>query len=68
MTTLGNYLLQRWGNPDAVVTVDQVHALRAGGESSFLTWLVRGGLMGGAILIVALIVFIRSRRTKKPAA
>jgi hypothetical protein len=68
MSTLGNYLLQRWGNPDATVTVDQVQALRAGSESSPLTWLVRGGLMGGVVLIVALILFIRSRRTKSPAA
>lgn len=62
ITTLGNYLLKRWGNPDAVVTVDQVKALRAGGETSWLPWLVRGGLMAAAVLIVALGVFVlRSR-------
>jgi hypothetical protein len=68
ITTLGNYLLKRWGNPEATVTVDQVRELRAGEEASSLPWLVRGALIGGALLIVALaFLVLRSRRRMRSA-
>ncbi|WP_240975268.1 cytochrome c [Paraburkholderia aromaticivorans] len=69
VATLGNYLLKRWGNQNAIVTVDQVKTLRAGGEASSLPWLARGGLIGAVILVIALALsIVRLRRRKTSAA
>lgn len=55
IVTLGNYLTQHFGNPEAKVTLDQVRTLRAGGASSNLVLIARIGIV---IVIVVLILII----------
>ncbi|GAB2905759.1 c-type cytochrome [Paralcaligenes ginsengisoli] len=64
IATLGTYLTQRYGNPGAHVTVDQVKTLRAGGEPSHLIWYARAGLILAGLLIAGLFVFGARRRRK----
>jgi len=64
LATLGNYLVQRYGNPRAKVTAAQVGQLRAGGAASDLIWAVRAGMVLATIaLIVA--VFLLGRRIRR---
>lgn len=67
ITTLGNYLLASYGNPEATVTEQQVAQLRdpatAGADTSLLT-LARVGMAAGAIVVLALIAFLVARRRK----
>lgn len=53
IASLGSYLVKQYGHPQAVVTVEQVKQLRAGGAPSNLVWLARGGLIVAVLLIVA---------------
>lgn len=64
VATLGNYLLAKYGNPNAKVTVTQVRTLRAGGEHSSLVGLARAGVAVAVLIIVAIIVLVirRARR------
>ena len=64
IATLGTYLTQRYGNPSAHVTADQVKTLRAGGEPSYLIWYARGGLVLAGLVIAGLFVFSARRRMK----
>lgn len=65
IATLASYLTQRYGNPKAVVTADQVKSLREGGAPSNLVTLVRVGMAAGLVVVIALIVFlVRVRRRK----
>ncbi len=65
VATLGSYLLKHYGNPAAVVSVDQVKTLRAGGASSHLVLLARLALVVIVLVFVAIMVmFIRRRRRK----
>lgn len=65
ITTLGNYLLTNYGNPQAKVTQSQVAQLRdpltAGASSSLLT-LARVGMGVGLLLVVVLIGWLLRRR------
>ena len=65
IATLGNFLVQQYGNPAATVSVEQVRTLRAGGAPSSLLTLARVGMALGVVvvlLILWLIVRARSRR------
>ncbi|MBN3788925.1 c-type cytochrome [Burkholderia sp. Ac-20353] len=66
ITTLGNYLLKRYGNPAATVTVERVRTLRAGGEPSSLVMLARVGMAIVAVVIIGVLVLM-GRRRRKPA-
>lgn len=55
IATLGNYLIKNFGNPQAVVTTEQVKTLRAGGESSKLAVVAQAGI---GLLIIAIIAAI----------
>ncbi|MGH7102050.1 MAG: c-type cytochrome [Acetobacteraceae bacterium] len=71
VATLGNYLLQQYGNPTAKVTVDEVKTLRAGGVSAdWLIWVARIGIAVIALIIIAIVIVLgflvaRRRRTMK---
>jgi mono/diheme cytochrome c family protein len=71
IATLGGYLVQRYGNPEAQVTAKQVGELRSGSTSSFLLVAARVGIIVVATLIVAIVAFfilrIWRRRTGVPA-
>jgi len=74
IATLGNYLTQHFGNPAAMVTVDQVRTLRAGGASANLVLLVRVLMAIVLVIVIAIIVAIvrmiarrRHRTTSQPA-
>lgn len=63
ITTLGNYLQKHYGNPQAVISVDQVKALRAGGEASHLALVARAGMVAAiVVLLVLAVTFLRRRR------
>lgn len=65
IATLGNYVLQQYGNPDAKVTVEQVQTLRSGGKQSNLVGLARAGMAGGAIIVLALITLVLRRKRRQ---
>ncbi|MES2361374.1 MAG: c-type cytochrome [Pseudomonadota bacterium] len=62
IATLGTYLIERYGNPQAKVSVDQVTALRGGGGSSNLVWMARLGMGVLLILVIAAFVFFKRRK------
>ena len=62
VATLGNYLLQHFGNPSAKVTAAQVAALRAGPVQSNLVIFVQAGLAVGTLVVLSLIVLLLRRR------
>lgn len=65
IATLGNYLLQNYGNPAAKVTVEQVKTLRAGGEPSSLVSLARAGIAAAGVLLVLIILFLIARKSRR---
>jgi hypothetical protein len=64
---LSNYLLQRYGRPDIVVTAEQVAEVRRGGPSSSLVSLARAGIGAAAVAVVLILIFliVRSRMSSK---
>lgn len=66
IATLGNYVIQHFGNPDATVTVDQVATLRAGGyPGPDLVKMARIAMAVVAVIVILLLtlwVTIRYRR------
>ena len=69
LATLGSYLTQRYGNPNAAVTLAQVTTLRAGGAASHLVLLARLAIAVGIIAIfAALVFFVRRRRSRSKDA
>ncbi|SEA60965.1 c-type cytochrome [Paraburkholderia sartisoli] len=68
IATLGNYLLKRYGNVNATVTVDQVRALRAGGESSSLVGLARAGIMAAVLIVLGIVALLVVRRSRRRAS
>ena len=65
ITTLGNYLLTQYGNPQAHVTDEQVKTLRAGGEASPLVLIARAGMaVAGVIVLILLFLLMRRRRPR----
>ncbi len=66
LAALGTYVMQRYGNPGANVTVDQAARLRSGGAPSHLLLLARIGSAAGCIaLVVAFVLVIRYRRKSR---
>lgn len=68
LATLGSYLTERYGNPAAKVSVDQVETLRNGGKPSNLIDLARIGIAVGALVIVLLLSAGLYRHRRKRAA
>ncbi|WP_295959943.1 cytochrome c [Rhodoferax sp.] len=64
IATLGNYLLQHFGNPAAHVTAEQVSTLRSGGEASALVLLARIGMGVGLVLLLLLLLLTWLLRRK----
>jgi hypothetical protein len=63
LATLGAYVTQRYGNPGATVTEEQVRTLRAGGAPSHLVLIARLALAAAVIaLVVACLGVVRRRR------
>lgn len=66
VATLSNYLIQHFGNPAAQVTAAQVTTLRSGGATSaWLVWAARIGLAVGALVVVAMLLFLFARSGRK---
>lgn len=72
IATLGSYLLDMYGNPEAEMTVDQVQALREGtavaeGQPDLLL-LSRIAMLAAAVVILLLVVWLllRRRRRREP--
>jgi mono/diheme cytochrome c family protein len=61
IATLGSYLMQRYGNPGAVVTVEQARTLRVGARPSLIV-LARMGIAFMFILLVLAVMFALRRR------
>ncbi|SFA75856.1 Cytochrome c, mono-and diheme variants [Collimonas sp. OK607] len=66
IATLGNYLTRNFGNPAAVVSVDQVKTLRAGGSASNLVVVARVGI-GAFIIVIIAAIFGFNRRKRRNA-
>ena len=59
IATLGNYLTQRWGNPKARISVEQVKALRSGAwGSTLLLTLARVGIAVAAVVALVIVVVL----------
>jgi mono/diheme cytochrome c family protein len=67
IATLGNWLLQHYGNPAATVSVEQVRTLRAGGAPSHLVLLARLAI-AAIVLLLIIVIFWLLRRRKPPRA
>jgi mono/diheme cytochrome c family protein len=65
LATLGTYLTQQFGNPQAKVITDQVRTLRAGGPGSSLLLAIRVGLGVLTILVLVAIFKFARKRSKK---
>lgn len=61
IVTLSNFLLKNYGNPDAVVTLNQVKSLRNPGSVPLLVILVYTG-MGVALLLLCALIWRHRRR------
>ena len=65
IAVLRSYLTQRWGNPKARVTMEQVRTLRAGGPGSPLLMLARLGMV--VVLVIAVVGAWRLKRRRRRA-
>lgn len=66
VATLGSYLTQRYGNPQATVTPGQAGKLRRGGGTSPVVVVVQTAMaVVGLLLMAALVLFLRRRRHAK---
>ena len=70
ISTLATYVVQHFGNPKAVVSVDQVAALRSGeAEGPDLVRMARIALAVGALILLLLVVWVimanRRRRRRR---
>jgi mono/diheme cytochrome c family protein len=66
LATLATYLTRTYGHPEAEVSVNNVRILRNGGEqSTTLIWAARGGLVAGALVLLALLYLITRRRRRQ---
>lgn len=64
VATLGTYLIERYGNPQARVGAEQVKTLRSGGSSN-LVWMARLGMLAVVVLLVAAFFAFRRRKREK---
>jgi mono/diheme cytochrome c family protein len=67
IATLGNWLLQHYGNPAAKVSVEQVRTLRAGGEPSHLVLLARLVIAAMVLLLIVGVLWLLRRRARARA-
>lgn len=67
IATLGNWLLQHYGNPAGTISVEQVRTLRAGGAPSHLVLLARLAI-AVIVLLLIVVIFWLLRRHKRPRA
>lgn len=68
IATLAGYVTQRYGNPEAKVTVQQVSELRSGATSSSLLTLARIGISAVIAVIVLIVAFVGYRLMRRGAA
>lgn len=64
IATLGSYLIERYGNPQARVSAEQVKTLRSGGSSN-LVWMARLGMLAVLVLLAAAFFAFRRRKREK---
>lgn len=64
IATLGNFLVQQYGNPAAKVSIEQVRTLRAGGAPSPLLTLARVGIVVVIVLLLLILVLVRVNRRR----
>jgi mono/diheme cytochrome c family protein len=64
ITNLGKYLIEKYGNPNAQISIDQVADLRSGKTSSFLLDAARIGMAVAVLAAAAVIVFFFFRRRR----
>ncbi|MCA1323612.1 c-type cytochrome [Herbaspirillum sp. alder98] len=65
VAALSNYVLKYYGNPSVKVTHDDVEVIRQGGPQSNLLLLARIGMVVAGVLVLALLVWLRTRK-KRP--
>ncbi|RJG04163.1 cytochrome c [Noviherbaspirillum sedimenti] len=64
IATLASYLTQRYGNPKAQVSAEQVKNLRGGGAPSHLLLLARVGIAVGVVMLIGLFAMLVRRRKR----
>jgi len=64
LATLGNWLLQHYGRPQAHISVAQVAQSRAGAGSSSLIWIARAGL-GAVVLLMVIAIAVSARHLRR---
>lgn len=67
IATLGIYLIEHYGNPNARITIDQVSQLRKGGVSSPMLKLFRIGVAAGIALIAVAAAYYLFRWRRRRA-
>lgn len=67
IATLGNWLLQHYGNPAATVSVKQVRTLRTGGAASHLVLLARLAMAAIVLLLIFAVTWLMRRRKRYAA-
>lgn len=67
VATLANWILQHYGNASVTVSAAQVAEIRHGGPSSPLVMLAQVGVAAGAVIVIALLVWLLWRRRQKRA-
>ncbi|AYD00386.1 cytochrome c [Neorhizobium sp. NCHU2750] len=70
VASLANYLMKDYGNAGLTVTPDDVQVIRNGGPASNLVMLARIGIAAGAagaVVVLAIIVWLWRRRRSGPA-
>jgi mono/diheme cytochrome c family protein len=65
VATLAQYIVQRFGNPEAKVSVERVNRLRSGNVSSPLILVAQAGITGFVVVVVALGVWLFVRRRRR---
>lgn len=65
VASLARHILQEYGNPSAVVTVEQVATLRAGGAASHLVLLAQLAIAVAIVAIIAVLAFFARRRRSR---
>lgn len=70
VASLSNYLLTQYGNDKLTVTPEDVQVIREGGPKSKMVQMARIGMGAGVtavVLLLASVIWYRSRRKTKPA-
>ena len=64
LATLGNWLLQHYGRPQAAISVAQVARSRTTATSASLVWMARAGL-GAVVLLVMIAIAVGARHLRR---